>query len=184
MEKKCLACDAVLAQRPGESAAAFAKRKNCGRRCASESRGKERGEKLRYPSKHASETGETRWISPGQYLAEHCTERFARKSGKELPVRFWDKEPWRSFYLKQLFLANRLLKKYSPAAISKALRSPQGRSTYSLGANWLPAIIEEEQKKIDAVVVTASEEVGESEEKNRPVFVRKVSLLTKLAEHG
>lgn len=181
--KKCLACDAVLVQRPGESAAAFAKRKNCGRDCATKSRGVERGGKTRYPSKHM-DGGKVRWLSPAQYLAEHLTERYARHLKKELPLKFWEKEPWGAFFRKQLFLANRLLKQFSPAAISKALRNPQGRSTYSLGAAWLPAIIEEEEKKLGASGAFIPEPPPQEASGERPVFVRKPSLMTKLAEHG
>lgn len=177
--KTCLACGKVLSQREGEPSSAFMKRKNCNRECSALSRGKERGDKTRYKSRHASEDGSPRWISASQYLAEFMVERQARKEGRELPIRFWTIKPWKGKFSFQLTIANQLLKKFSPGAISKALRSYEGRSVFSLKAPWLQAIIERETTgEKNCVQLSLPEELTGNP--SRPSYVFRPSLLSSL----
>lgn len=173
-------------RKAGESPSAFEKRKNCNKECAAKARGIERGEKTRHQSRHASPDGSSRWVSAAQYLAEVMVERQARKQGKELPIKFWDVKPWKGLFRHQLTLANALLKDFSPAAVSRALRSREGRAAFSLKAPWLRAIIERSEKEVirekEAIVppLPLPESSVDSEIISRPTFVSRPSLLTTL----
>jgi hypothetical protein len=87
------------------------------------------------------------WITPAQFLAEVMCERSAKSNNIDLPPKFWNLPTWKKEFLKQLSFANKLISKYEPALISKALRTPQGKKLFSLGANWLKDILEKESKK-------------------------------------
>lgn len=89
------------------------------------------------------------WIAPGQFIAESMCDRIARKDKAELPLKFWTLERWKRPFLLQLRHANSLLKLYSAEAIIRALRTPEGKRVYSLGAQWLDPLIRVEQERVD-----------------------------------
>lgn len=72
----------------------------------------------------------------------------ARKEGRELQCKFWNLDLWKRKYLLQVRAANSLLKVYDCSAIIKALKTPEGKRIYSLGAKWLVPIVKTEQEKI------------------------------------
>lgn len=114
--------------------------------------------------------------------------RIARKDNTELPQKFWEKDKWKRLFLLQIRHANSLLKLYSYEAIVKALRTPQGKKLYSLGAQWLDPLIKSEQEKIDIRLAAMAEQTPKeveqlptaTDEKPREAFVRKPSPLSKL----
>lgn len=120
------------------------------------------------------------WITPAQFLAEVMCERTAKSEGNELPPKFWNLSKWKKEFLKQLALANKLVSKYDPSLISKALRSPKGKKIFSLGANWLKTVLEEESKKIKKVDVEKVQEV--SNLPTRQGFIQKKSIISKLKD--
>jgi hypothetical protein len=100
----------------------------------------------RYPSKYSN--GKT--VTAAQYITEIICENKARYDKKDLHYRFWVSKEWAAFYRNQIATANKLVKKYDPAAIVKALRDPKAQRLYSLRAPSLIAIIEKEQKLLDS----------------------------------
>ena len=87
-------------------------------------------------------------VGSAQYLAEIMIERQAKKQGLNLPNNFWNKDEWKRNYMIQLRLAYSLLKLYCVEAILIALKTPQGKKIYSLGAKWLDSLYKIEQNKI------------------------------------
>ena len=63
------------------------------------------------------------FISASQYIAEILCEKLAIKQSKRLFFKFWNDKEWKKFFLYQITLANRLLKKFSASDIIKAIKS-------------------------------------------------------------
>ena len=128
------------------------------------------------------------WVSSGQYLAEGMVARIAKKDGIDLPHRFWMLSRWKRVFLLQLRFANSLLKLYEPAAIVKALRTPEGKRVYSLGAKWLDPLVRDQQERLDRqeqireAVEPVSPPPESVVEPPRPTFVEKPHLLSKLRD--
>lgn len=136
---------------------------------------KKRSENSKYESRHGGG-----WITPAQFLAELMCERFAKKNGQDIPPKFWYKDPWKKEFFKQLSIANRLLEKYDPAIVSKALRSPEGKKIFSLGAPWLKKLIDYEEYKFKEV---NTEKVEDSKIlPTKQSFVYKKSTISKLKD--
>lgn len=136
---------------------------------------KERSDNSKYQSRHGGG-----WITPAQFLAELMCERFAKKNGQDIPPKFWYKDPWKKEFFKQLSIANRLLEKYDPAIVSKALRSPEGKKIFSLGAPWLKKLIDYEEYKFKEV---NTEKVEDSKIlPTKQSFVYKKSTISKLKD--
>ncbi len=136
---------------------------------------KERSKNSRYESRHGGG-----WITPAQFLAEVMCERYAKQNRQDIPPKFWYKEPWKKEFFKQLSLANKLLEKYDPALVSKALRSSEGKKIFSLGAPWLIKLIEYEEHKFKEADQEKVEKVEVLPIKKS--FVLKKSTLSKLKD--
>lgn len=109
---------------------------------------KNRTEKSKFQSKYSPEPT---YITPAQYIVEIICEHKADHDGKGLAVKFWQDKTWGKFFRQQMTLANGLLKIYSPQAIIAALKRPEAKKVYSLGAKWiLDKLFDEEQNKFDA----------------------------------
>jgi len=63
--------------------------------------------------------------------------------------KFWNLPKWKKHYQYQVVLANRLVKKYTEAAIVKAINSPECKRMYSLRFPPLESIIQKYQKIIE-----------------------------------
>lgn len=107
----------------------------------------------KYKSRYAPDTD----ITAAQYITEFICENKARKDGKDLPLHFWQIPVWAKFFKLQILGANGLLKIYDAEAIVLALKTPQGRSIFSLRAPWLDQIIKEQQAILDARKVKLAE---------------------------
>lgn len=136
---------------------------------------KQRSNNSKYESRHGGG-----WITPAQFLAELMCERFAKKNGQDIPPKFWYKDPWKKEFFKQLSIANRLLEKYDPAIVSKALRSPEGKKIFSLGAPWLKKLIDYEEYKFKEINIEKIEESKVLPTKQS--FVVKKSTISKLKD--
>lgn len=100
----------------------------------------------KYPSKYSN----GKEVSAAQYITEMICERMAKKDNKDLHYRFWLNDEWEKYYKNQIASSYSLLKKYSDTAIIRALNNPKASKIYSLRAPHLPAIIEQEQKRINS----------------------------------
>jgi len=98
-----------------------------------------------YPSRYSN--GKT--VSAGQYITELICEHKANIEKLDLHYKFWVNKEWASYYRNQIASANKLLKKYHPKAIIKALNDSRSAKIYSLRAPHLVAIIEQYQKLVD-----------------------------------
>lgn len=124
------------------------------------------------------------------WLAEFMINRQAQRTSKEVPKEYWKYPDWERQFKLQLRIAKSLLKLYSPSAISAALKTTEGKRTYSLSAPWLDAIIMKEQRRIDFEVTrkreaavatpTPSEAPAESTPVSRPAFIDGSSVVSKL----
>jgi adenine-specific DNA methylase len=103
--------------------------------------GKQRSDKCNYQSRYSPGT----WITAAQYITEYLCENLAKKDHKELYPQFWKSAAWAKFFVFQCVLANRLLKKYPPEVIIRAIRLCSW--AYSLNTKKLKAKIEEEAKR-------------------------------------
>lgn len=101
-------------------------------------------------NKYISKYSNDKTVSAAQYITELICERKALKDKKDLHYRFWLSKEWAAFFRNQIGSAHKLLKKYPDKAIINALLTNQGKKIYSLRAPHLPAIIEEEAKKLAA----------------------------------
>ena len=99
----------------------------------------------RYPSKYSN--GKS--VTAAQYITELICEKMAKKDKKDLHYRFWVTPEWEKYYRNQIASAHALLKKYSDTAVIRALNNPKTEKIYSLRAPHLPAIIEQEQHRLD-----------------------------------
>ena len=89
-------------------------------------------------------------ITGAQHLAELMVERQARILLKTtLPVKFASNPKFAKEFVKQVVIANRLLKLFSVQAILAALKTKQGQKVYSLGAAYLKPIIQKTQDTIN-----------------------------------
>lgn len=88
-------------------------------------------------------------VSAAQYITEIICENKAKQEGSDLHYKFWTSKKWSKFYRDQIASSHKLLAKYNPKAIINALTSAQAKKIYSLRAPHLPAIIEEEQRKLE-----------------------------------
>jgi len=90
---------------------------------------KRRSNKSTYPSRYGGGH-----VTIVQYITEYLCENIARANGKELPTQFWEQEEWAKFFKTQIVLLNqRLINKYHPRAIVKALKDPRCRRITSFG---------------------------------------------------
>jgi hypothetical protein len=99
----------------------------------------------RYPSKYSN--GKS--VTAAQYITELICEKMAKKDKKDLHYRFWVTPECEKYYRNQIASAHALLKKYSDTAVIRALNNPKTEKIYSLRAPHLPAIIEQEQHRLD-----------------------------------
>jgi len=121
---------------------------------------RKRTEKSKY--KHQS-TGEH--CTCAAYIAEIMCMKYAQFKNKgSLPYKFWNINPWKWTYLKQLYAANALLKTYSEAGIIRAINSTEFGKIFSLkNRRALPII-----KKYDKIVKDNLDKHQELDVKENP----------------
>lgn len=104
-------------------------------------------------------------VSAAQYIVELICEKKAKLDKKDLHYRFWLTKEWASYYRNQIATAHKLVKKYSPVAIVKALQDNKTAKTYSLRAPFLKSIIEQHQKILDSQNKEFSKSIDRSKDK-------------------
>jgi hypothetical protein len=105
---------------------------------------KEKTEKSCYESHYGGG-----WITAGQRLAELACERKAESQDETLIPLFWQQGVWNTLFRQQINHANKLLKEYDIAAIMAALRRPDAKRVYSLGAPFFKPMVQQEQQKLE-----------------------------------
>ena len=102
---------------------------------------------MKFESKYSN----NKMVSAAQYITELICENKAKIDKKDIHYKFWINKEWASFYRNKIATANKLVKKYDPIDIVRALKSAGGRKIYSLRAPHLIAMIESEEKKTKAM---------------------------------
>lgn len=64
-------------------------------------------------------------VTAPQIIAEKICENKSKKEKKILGEKFWNTDKWQKVFIKEVILANRLLKLYSPDVILKAIQSKE-----------------------------------------------------------
>lgn len=140
---------------------------------------KNQTDKSRYPSKYSPQ----QWVTAAQYIIEIVCERRALQNQRELMVQFWKQPEWSQFFVSQLRMCHKLLKKYEAKAIIAALKDNRAKSVNSLFAPWLIPIIEGEQSKLRIQEVLAQNiPVERQSTTEKPRVAQPNKVLNKLKE--
>ena len=125
------------------------------------------------------------FCTTAQYVAEIICQRHAKheKAGT-LPYKFWNLPKWKKIYIRQVSLANKLIKEYGEDPVVKFIKSSAGSRTISLGARNVKQEIEKIKFTLDNAPQRDTIEVIEiqpSEFKSRKSFGSK-TLISRLKE--
>ena len=133
----------------------------------------------RYPSRYGGG-----WVTHAQYLTECLCVLIAKTERKELFDQFWNQEPWKAVFRRQVPLANKLLKEHPLEVILAALRDRRCWKIRSFGANFLlKPLLTQKQREHDAQIAQQSDkELVETStvQKPRRMSTGKKSLYSKL----
>ena len=92
------------------------------------------------------------YIRPDQWVTEKLCALISKKSGKELPDKFWNLPEWSKVFARQVQLASSLLIMYSPEAIAMTLKDKRCSNVHSFGAfkavKFFYNILDEYENKI------------------------------------
>jgi len=99
--------------------------------------------------KYISRYSNGKYVTAAQYITELICENKAKQEKKDLYFKFWTSKEWSLYYRNQISTANKLVKKYNPQAIIRALKGIQASKIYSLRAPHLIPIIEQELSLLD-----------------------------------
>jgi hypothetical protein len=121
-------------------------------------------------------------VSAAQYIVELICEKKAKLEKKDLHYRFWLTKEWEKYYKNQIATAHKLVKKYDPIAIVKALQDEKTSKTYSLRAPFLLAIIEHHQKILESQNKEFSKNIDRSTQKTYKKNQSSTSILSKLED--
>jgi len=90
------------------------------------------------------------FCTSAQYVAEIICQRCAthEKAGT-LPYKFWNLPKWKKIYIRQVSLANKLIKEYGEEPVIKFVKSSTGKKTISLGARNVKKEIEKIKFALD-----------------------------------
>lgn len=133
--------------------------------------------------KFISKYSNNKEVSAAQYITEIICEKKAKIDKKDLHYKFWLNKEWASFYRNQISTANKLVKKYNPVAIVKALQDTKTAYTYSLRAPRLISIIEQYEKILAAQNQQLSKSIDRSQAKTfKKNTKQKPNVLSKLKD--
>jgi len=119
---------------------------------------KQRTELSKYKS---PSTGD--FCTPAQYIAELvCQKQAKHEKAGTLPYKFWNTPKWKKIYIRQVSLANKLIKEYGEEPVIKFASSKAGSNTISLGARNVRSDIEKIKFLLDNAPKRDTIEVIES----------------------
>lgn len=125
------------------------------------------------------------FCTSAQYVAELVCQKLAthEKVGT-LPYKFWNLPKWKKIYIRQVSLANKLIKEYGEEPVVKFIKSSAGKKTISLGARNVKSEIEKIKFSLDNAPERAKIEVMQIETlqfKSRQSFGNQ-TLISRLKE--
>lgn len=125
------------------------------------------------------------FCTPAQYIAEIiCQKQATHEKVGTLPYKFWNLPKWKKIYIRQVSLANKLIKEYGEEPVIKFVKSKSGSKTISLGARNVKSEIEKIKNALDKAPKPDTIEVMQVESlqfKSRPSFGTK-TLISRLKE--
>jgi hypothetical protein len=90
------------------------------------------------------------FCTPAQYIAEIiCQKQATHEKIGTLPYKFWNLPKWKKIYIRQVSLANNLIKEYGEEPVIKFVKSKSGSKTISLGARNVKNEIEKIKFALD-----------------------------------
>jgi hypothetical protein len=93
-------------------------------------------------------TGE--YCTAAQYIAEIICQRIADKDKVgTLAYKFWNNEKWKKTYIRQVGLANKLVKDWGDEAVVRFIKSKRGSKILSLGMKGIADQIEFFKNSLD-----------------------------------
>ena len=93
-------------------------------------------------------TGE--YCTAAQYIAEIICQRIADKDKVgTLAYKFWNNEKWKKTYIRQVGLANKLVKEWGDEAVVRFIKSKKGSKILSLGMKGIEDQIEFFKSSLD-----------------------------------
>lgn len=122
-------------------------------------------------------------VTAAQYITEIICEKKAQKDGLDLHYRFWTLKKWEKFFRDQIATANKLLKDYDAKAIIKALNDPKAKTIYSLRAPFLKDIIITQQKILETINTTLTQNFERKDNINHRVSGQnKKNIISKIKD--
>lgn len=132
----------------------------------------------KFPSRYSN----GKQVSAAQYITELICENKAKINKEDLSYKFWTTPKWEKYYRNQISSANKLIKKYNPLAIVKALKDSKAERIYSLRAPHLLAIIEKYQEQIDAMNKSFTLEIDRQTNKTYKKDKIQKNIISKIKE--
>jgi hypothetical protein len=132
----------------------------------------------KFPSRYSN----GKQVSAAQYITELICENKAKINKEDLSYKFWTTPKWEKYYRNQISSANKLIEKYNPLAIVKALKDSKAERIYSLRAPHLVAIIEKYQEEIDAMNKSFTLEIDRQTNKTYKKDKVQKNIISKIKE--
>ena len=132
----------------------------------------------KFPSRYSN----GKQVSAAQYITELICENKAKINKEDLSYKFWTTPKWEKYYRNQISSANKLIEKYNPLAIVKALKDSKAERIYSLRAPHLVAIIERYQEEIDAMTKSFTLEIDRQTNKTYKKDKIQKNIISKIKE--
>lgn len=132
----------------------------------------------KFPSRYSN----GKQVSAAQYITELICENKAKINKEDLSYKFWTTPKWEKYYRNQISSANKLIEKYNPLAIVKALKDSKAERIYSLRAPHLVAIIERYQEEIDAMNKSFTLEIDRQTNKTYKKDKIQKNIISKIKE--
>lgn len=132
----------------------------------------------KFPSRYSN----GKQVSAAQYITELICENKAKINKEDLHYKFWTTPKWAKYYRDQISSANKLIKKYNPIAIVKALKDSQAERIYSLRAPHLIAIIEKYQQQMDSINTSFTLEIDRQVKKTYKKDKIQKNIISKIKE--
>ncbi len=99
------------------------------------------------------------YIRADQWITEQLCSLIAKKSGAELPDKFWNIPKWDKVFRRQVQIASSLLILYDAKALYETLKDKRLRNLRSFAAfssvKFFSSVLEEHQSKLDVEKNTA-----------------------------
>lgn len=130
--------------------------------------------------KYLSKYSNGKYVSSAQYITEIICENKAIKDKGDLHYRFWVTKKWSAFFRNQIAAAHKLLEKYPPSAIIKALTSTEGKRIYSLRAPHLESIVQQKFDEIEKENKTLTKTYNRSKDVTFRKNTTNTNILSKL----